>query len=422
MHVYPAELADVVAAQLAARRAPPLGLDVLRELLSASYQASLLREEERPITFRILVAEPSALDPSDGPALGLHALRFETPRRFNEEELRRLAPAAKMQRSLIGVRVVHGALRIWGVVHTGPGWLRALQGGRMTDHAPPPGLVVTASAPGRLHVALGEETMGTVVSGRLVDQQLDVFDSEWLPASFRDVRDELDAFHVEAHEAAGGAWAPLSPDLPRMISQHFVRRIISTIRVARHGGMVLFVPDALAEGAASDALRITFPFAAGESRRRFRTLILRAMSTLAASHAGSPLPVGWAEYSRSADATVTAIDEAIFELSHMIAALSDVDGATVLTRRFEVLGFGAEIGGSLPHVPNVMRALDLEGNNLVGEHADGVGTRHRSAYRFCAAHPEALAVVVSHDGDVRFVRMKDDTVTYWEQGALGSEA
>ena len=146
------------------------------------------------------------------------------------------------------------------------------------------------------------------------------------------------------------------------------------------------------------------------------------MNTLAAAHAGSTQPVGWVDYGRSTDKTVSAIDEGIFELSHMIAALSDVDGATVLTRGFEVLGFGAEIGGSLPHVPTVMRALDLEGDNLVGEHADGVGTRHRSAYRFCAAHPDALAVVVSHDGDVRFVRKKDDSVTYWEQGALGSEA
>ena len=422
MHAYPAELADAVAAQMAERNAPPLALDVLRALLSASYQASLLREEERAITFRILLVDPSTLETADGGTPGLHVLRFVTPRGFSEDELRRLAPAAKLQRSLIGVRVVHGALQIWGIVHSGPGWLRAQQGGRMTDHAPPPGLVVTASAPGRLHVAHGAETMGTVVSGRLVDRHLDVFESQWLPASFRSVRGELHALHQAAREAGGAKWAPVSPDLPRMIAQHFVRRIISTIRVARHGGMVLFVPDALAQGPASEALRITFPFAGGEPRQRFRTLIVSAMNTLAAAHAGSTQPVGWVDYGRSTDKTVSAIDEGIFELSHMIAALSDVDGATVLTRGFEVLGFGAEIGGSLPHVPTVMRALDLEGDNLVGEHADGVGTRHRSAYRFCAAHPDALAVVVSHDGDVRFVRKKDDSVTYWEQGALGSEA
>ena len=422
MHAYPADLAAAVAEQLAARRAPALGLEVLRELLSTAYQASLLREEERPITFRILLAEPEALPDAQGPPAGLHALRFDEPRMLTEDELRNLAPAAKMQRSLIGVRAVYGALQIWGVVHSGPGWLRAQQGGRMTEHVAPPGLVVTASAPGRLHVAYGEETLATVVNGQLVARQLDVFESRWLPASFQTVRDELLALHVQAKAAAAAGWAGLDPDLPRMIAQHFVRRIVSTIRVARHGGMVLFVPDAFGEEQATDALRITYPFEAGEARRRFRSLIEHAMGALAVAYAGSTKLVGWADYGRSSDAAVSAIDEAIFELSHMIAALSDVDGATVLTQSFEVLGFGAEIGGSLPHVPTVMRALDLEGDSVVCERTDGVGTRHRSAYRFCAAHPDALAIVVSHDGGVRFVRKKEDDVTYWEQAALGSEA
>ncbi|CAN5279237.1 hypothetical protein BH09MYX1_BH09MYX1_02970 [soil metagenome] len=69
-----------------------------------------------------------------------------------------------------------------------------------------------------------------------------------------------------------------------------------------------------------------------------------------------------------------------------------------------------------------MRALDVEGSNLVGERTDGVGTRHRSAYRFCNAYPDALAIVVSQDGVVRFVKKKDDQVTYWEHASSGGEA
>ena len=59
------------------------------------------------------------------------------------------------------------------------------------------------------------------------------------------------------------------------------------------------------------------------------------------------------------------------------------------------------------------RALDLEGERRVGESIDGVGTRHRSAYRLCKALPGVVAVVVSQDGNVRFVRRADGDLTYW---------
>ena len=46
-----------------------------------------------------------------------------------------------------------------------------------------------------------------------------------------------------------------------------------------------------------------------------------------------------------------------------------------------------------------------------------MGTRHRAAYRICAAIPGSLAIVVSQDGSVRFVRELDGRVAYWDQVA-----
>ena len=97
----------------------------------------------------------------------------------------------------------------------------------------------------------------------------------------------------------------------------------------------------------------------------------------------------------------------------MLAALADVDGALVLTKRFEILGFGAEIVGDLPDVPQVAVARDLEGKLRTFESTEGVGTRHRSAYRLCAALHEAIAVIVSQDGAVRWVAWHDGAVTCW---------
>jgi DNA integrity scanning protein DisA with diadenylate cyclase activity len=70
----------------------------------------------------------------------------------------------------------------------------------------------------------------------------------------------------------------------------------------------------------------------------------------------------------------------------------------------------------LPQVTHVRRGLDLEADHFATEVVDLVGTRHRSAYRFCAAVPSAVALVVSQDGGVRFVAHHRDHVTYWDHG------
>jgi hypothetical protein len=96
---------------------------------------------------------------------------------------------------------------------------------------------------------------------------------------------------------------------------------------------------------------------------------------------------------------VTHLDEALFEMAHLIAGLFAVDGAVVLTKRLELLGFGAEISGALEPVSVVARALDAESEQTEPESTDGVGTRHRSVYRLCQAVHDLIAVVISQDGN-----------------------
>jgi hypothetical protein len=113
------------------------------------------------------------------------------------------------------------------------------------------------------------------------------------------------------------------------------------------------------------------------------------------------------------------MDEALFEVAHLVADLTQVDGTVVMTDCLEILGFGVEITGELPEVLRVARALDLEGGKREWERTDRVGTRHRSAYRLCQAVHDALVFVVSRDGGLRFIRWHDDGVTYWDQVATG---
>ncbi|MEO6572627.1 MAG: putative sensor domain DACNV-containing protein, partial [Polyangiaceae bacterium] len=127
-------------------------VEALEELLSIAYQASLLKEEERPVTFRLILGEPLDFPEDAGPPSGLQRLVFTEARRLEEHELRRLSPAAKYHRALIGVRLdPKMGFVIGGILQSGARWLRDVQGGRRSQSPVlPSALVINVNGPGRL--------------------------------------------------------------------------------------------------------------------------------------------------------------------------------------------------------------------------------------------------------------------------------
>ncbi len=105
-------------------------------------------------------------------------------------------------------------------------------------------------------------------------------------------------------------------------------------------------------------------------------------------------------------------------MSHFVANLTGTDGAVVMTKAFEILGFGAEIHCNHTDVSTVARAIDLEAGNVDIESIHRMGTRHRSVYRFCNAIHDATGAVISQDGNVRFVQWRNNIITYWDHQAI----
>jgi hypothetical protein len=383
----------------------------LEALLGAAYHASFLRDEERPVTMRMLVVPPGALSADGGPPGSLLPLVFETPRGFDEHELRRLSPAASFHRALIGIDDSDGELRTWGLAQSGPRWLQAARGGRAQEPPMPAALVVRVVRPGHVVVACGSRRVAELRGGRLSDFALDVFQSQWLPELFRIDRS---AWATEDAAAAGNVVSDVAVLLlTRHAAQQMIKRVIATMQAAHHGGtLVMGPPDCVAER----YMRTKYPLRDTPARRRFRALVQSIVATLAERAAATGGHLDPDFYRIDTDPRIAEFDEALFEMSHLIASLANVDGAVVLTKRLEIMGFGAEIGGALPPITQVRRALDLEAETFVTEVVDVVGTRHRSAYRFCAAVPESVAVVVSQDGGVRFVNCHRGVVTYWDHG------
>jgi hypothetical protein len=392
---------------------------MLETLISVVYQASLLREEERPLSFRVVIAEPSSFTAENGPPSGLHRLVFDELIPFTPAELKSLAHAASFHRSLIGVTISGDkGPHVWGIVHSGTRWLHGLHGGRGSAPCMPPALVINVTGPGRIEVCKGATTVGQLSQGRVFGPSTNVFQSTWLQELFARTRAERMALHEEAKDASGQDWAALDPELTHIIDQHMIKRVLAAIRAFKHGGTLIMVPPEIADSLLqpNDYVSIRYRFADEEPRARFRTLIVSMMNLLsctAPANNGQSY-VSWEDYQQSTDPRVAELDEGIFEMSHLIAALSTVDGAVIMTRRFEVLGFGAEIRCDLADVNNVARALDLEGTRFKLESTRGVGTRHRSAYNMCKELPETLAIVISQDGGIRFVRNHADQVMYWD--------
>jgi hypothetical protein len=424
-YAYPPQLAQFLRPLWdACADAPPLlPVRTLERVLTVAYQASLLREEDRTIRVRIVVASPKEFDSQAGPPDGLQPLRFEHPFAYTPEEIRKLAIAAKYHRALIGVFAdeATGNCVIWGMVQSGPGWSQVAQGGRGPAPSPPPSaLVVRVRGPGHIAVGRGLTTLAELRAGVVGSPGMDLFRSTWLQERFSDTRAELTSLHNEAEataRAAGERWAALAPEVARLISQAMVRRFLAAMVSAHHGGSVILLPTASAgETVREDGLlRMKYAFVDDEPRRRYRRLILALMRSIARRGGALGRETVDAEtYLSFRDPEIDALRDAIFEMSQLIAGLSEVDGAVVMTKRFELLGFGAEIVGDLGDVRQVSRALDLEGDDRVPEPLVSDGTRHRSVYRLCGRVPGALALVVSQDGSVGFVTQHRGEVTVWD--------
>ncbi len=430
---YPRDLAafilerwhDVAAQELGADPTPgswgalPPDRELLERLIIVCYQASLLREELRPVTFRLILAEPERFPCDQGPPDGLHCLRFSETRPFNPLETRRLSPAANFYRSLIGVCFddKQESPRIWGIIHSGLRWLQNVHGGRGRVQTLPPALVLSVTGPGRLTMGFGSQVIGRIEGGQITGPAVNIFDSRWISEYFAPGRMAMFERHREFREAAAADWAELDPGMIRVIAQHAIKRLISALRSAHHGATILLMPpDPTPElSLVTRHINLKYRFDDGEPRKRFQSLILRIMNRVSELHAGVEAIVGWDEYAVSNDEKLTALDEAIFEMAYLVAGCAEVDGAVVLTNRFELLGFGGEISGDLPGVVTVRRATDLEGAEGEDEFTESVGTRHRSVYRLCLAEPETVAIVISQDGGVRFITNRQGAVTYWDQ-------
>jgi hypothetical protein len=372
-----------------------------------------MHEEGRLVRFRMIAAGREELLERELPHDWL-CLAFEEPRPFNADTARRLSPGTPFRTSLVAVGTAGGEAQVWGIVHTGERWLAPSWSGRiMGRHPPLP--VIHVLGPGQIGVYAGQELVASLERGQIQATTTDVFTSEWLPELFEDARGE-----VRQRIAEEPGSLHVDESLIGLVSQHLVRRAIVLIRAKAHGALILFAEPAWLSsmcGSRHGPIDFKYLLQATGARGRYRALLRRLFQELASRHGGRLEHAGTGRQPSVGMAleSLEQIEPSVFDLSQLIADLSMVDGAIVLNKHFELIGFGAEVSGQLPCPRLVWQALDVEAKRRAPEPSDAVGTRHRAAYRFVAAHPRGLAIVISHDGAVRFVANMDGAVVYFEQ-------
>ncbi len=386
----------------------------LEGLIDTAYQASLLREESDPVQCRVLVA--SAHDPELDAverADGLYAIQFEHQSDFSAHQVRKMAAAVGYYRSLIGVQIdaeQNGRAKIWGMIVTGAGWVNHTEATVHDAASLPRRLVIHILGPGHLVFASGLTRVLETIGGQVLIEGFDPFRSKWLPKHFEPFRTTL--LNKLDVAALHGVNIRLCDSFVRDVAQSVVRRVLSLVRGRGHGGMLIYLND-VPDSRLDNWLRIRMQFKHDEATNRFQQVMLRLMQrALEVGAAKGIAEVRWLDFLQMHDASLGKLHDSLVEFSHFLADLMSVDGSLVLGRDFRLIGFGGEILGD-SHVSCIERAIDLEAENSVTEPADASGTRHRSAYRLVNSVQDAIVVVVSQDGAVRFVAHRGGRLVYW---------
>jgi len=339
-----AGLVDYFARHAAAAAAhPSVGsclpdVGTVEALIDAAFWASLQREEGYAPEISLAFLPPKR---------AVRPLMLAQPMPLSPRALGRLAPAVERPGIHLGVwRDDQGVLRVWGTTRAIPTFC----------------FVLEVLGPGLL-----------VVKHRVQDdsakfRNVAVFEGEEVKVLSREDTDASD------HPAM--LRSLLAPESAGDRSAEVLIRLAVSMRAHKRGGTLLVVPAGAQ--AWRDSIVQPVAYAVDPAFTELRDLVLEDSEE-------DPIR-GHESLGRVVDA---------------VAGLTAVDGATVISDGYEVLGFGVKIQrpDGRPQVERVVVSEPVEGGAaaVVAPLQLG-GTRHSSAAQFAQDQRDAVALVASQDG------------------------
>jgi hypothetical protein len=398
---------------------------LLGELLNVCYQASMLMDEGRPITFRVTFLpstrsiEPKLAD--DTYPVFRYVLRQPLP--FQEAELRRLAPVADPRRVLIAVEPSHDklSLQIYALIDVGMSLWAMARHERHMGIGSPDALTVSSTRPGEISISRGDTPILRLREGSVLRPAESVL-YEGPIAEFFD--DAAKSFAVTACKRAGRTLRQEkdNDDLwPSYMT--FIERILLDAAELSHGGTILFVPDEMSADDPRLLNRVDIKYVMQSQRPREALLTKMESRLLYSASIFSKRNMRRRGMSKRGERMLDNVQEqatdTLRDVARFVASLTAVDGAVVITDMLRIIGFGAEITADAKRSDSVYVATSADGVTGKANSIRSFGTRHRSAFRFCSSIESAVAFVLSQDGGIKAVKQCGSRLIMWPYFKIG---
>jgi hypothetical protein len=350
----------------------------LERLLMLAYRASFFTDERRYTRARLFVPDVAR---RARPLRINH--RFTPPKPFAEPKIIcQLAPALVAEDAALVVQETADELFCFGI-----SLLDAEDAGRPLLGMPrgwtgaTGGLQVQILAPGELRVSEGPAVY-TLRANRILVYSW-VASAAQVDRWIEEVTQDLTA----RCSAEDPAWNTPPLTVPGADVRALWSQVLREAVRLRHGGAFVVVPDARA--APIELKHRLDPIPLGEELAELWLSLARARHLLGSSLAADAL-----EQTR-------VRRHQLWSTASSVGHLSALDGCLVLDRHMTVHGFGGtiETGGancSARTYVNARTNAPLAEKQLLAR----FGHRHRSAFLLCKAVPNAIAFVISQDGDL----------------------
>jgi hypothetical protein len=335
--------------------------------------------------------------------------------------LAKLAIAADSFASSIAVTIrATGAIYIHGLLDQGAQILKYVHFESDAEILRPGTLDVEVLGPARLRVWHRYVVIGALQHDGLTSKPIDVLQQGPVASAIR----RFAATKIRAAENYLPPYKTRAQHAAWVQNVHWrwvgtISRLLLRIQRYAHGGALLIVPPNRPTG----HLRIKYPI----RYERLGTAVIDlafwkaylgwCVKALDADFVKKSKPLPRDLFNLTFESALAA-EEGTEELSGclaMVASLSRIDGAVVLDGNLCVLGFGVELRATTDP-PTVWLARSALGSPsaLSPRNPAHFGMRHRSMFRYCMAHPDAIGFVVSQDSDIRCVKRVGARVLYWE--------
>ncbi|HLN33026.1 MAG TPA: hypothetical protein VK395_35175 [Gemmataceae bacterium] len=392
---------------------------ILDELFTLLYQASITREESRPIRFQVFFIDPRRPDPHPPARIVRDRwgfVRLTRPIPMTLANLRKIAPASDPKSSAFAIYPDgDGKLVIWGLVDQQNRYEDYVNQEKLEGPERPGLFEARVLAPGHIVANIDYEKVADLRINHLQMETLDVFNHGPVCEALWPGINQLN------HSLGGNGWEGIAA--PLWLST--LRRILLRMQSLQHGGAILITPAPRLAG-----LNVKYPL----KYVRLRKALERYCTAYAEASEASDLifelhdrqspALDWGPYFHE---SVSDIDcrESESELESstwFVALLSRVDGLVLLSPQLDVLGFGVEI--TAEKAPRyIEQSFSATASRSRRRRVDynHFGTRHRSMMRYCDRYPGSVGFVVSQDSDVRVMTRHEGRLVFWENLRLQKE-